>query len=114
MAKETIVGVNDAPIDESALEAIRKEQIDKTITDEKALRRAELNFLCEFLGLQKALSKSLDELATTITIAGKDKICEFFSGVKENTEKEIVRQKVRKKISESHKKPCKKNISVVK
>lgn len=114
MAKEKIVGVNDAPVDESALDAIRKEQIDKTLTDEKSLRRAELNFLCEFLGLQKAMTKALDDLSTTVTIAGKDKICEFFAGVKENTEKEIVRQNVRKKISQSHKKPCKKNISVVK
>lgn len=112
--EEKIKGVNDAPVDETALAELRGKQIDLTVSDEKSLRRAELNFLCEMLGLQKQLNKALDELSMTVTIAGKDKIYDFFAGVKENTEKEIIRQNVKKKISQSHKKPCKKNISVVK
>ena len=60
----------------------------KVIDNEKEMRRAELNCLCEMLSQLNHLHIALDEMLNILSIAGNDKIVEFFSAVRENMEKE--------------------------
>lgn len=101
--KKTVDTVTSGEIDQVSIDAIHAKKVDLSTSDEKQMRRVELNYYCEFYGLAKKLNVALDELSSVVTIAGQEKIYDFFKGVRSNTAKEITRQAVQKKIKQGHK-----------
>ena len=82
------VDIKAAEIDPDVLGELGRDCVLKVIDNEKEMRRAELNCLCEMLSQLNHLHIALDEMLNILSIAGNDKIVEFFSAVRENMEKE--------------------------
>jgi hypothetical protein len=93
------------------LDIAGKEDIFGVFEDEKQMRRAEFNFLCEFLSELKDVVKYADDFVNTLTICSNDKLVDFFTNVKGNVEKEKTRLSALEKVEKSHKKTTKKKES---
>lgn len=96
--------VKQASIDKEAQETLNAKQIELGISDEKEMRRTELNFYCEFLSMFKKVNQELDNLNQVINIISTEKLTDYFKTISENYKKEEVRANLKKKISKSHKK----------
>lgn len=105
------VDVKYAEIDQEVLDIAGKEDIFGVFEDEKQMRRAEFNFLCEFLSELKDVVKYADDFVNTLTICSNDKLVDFFTNVKGNVEKEKTRLSALEKVEKSHKKTTKKKES---
>ncbi len=103
MSENKITTIEGGQIDQEALDAMSSELVDMSIADEKQMHRTELNFYCELYMLVKKLNQHLDDFTNVISIAGQEKLYEFFKKTSENTQKEIVRQNVQRKIRRGHK-----------
>ena len=90
--------------DPEAVNAMHEQNIALTLSNEKDMNRAELNFYLEFFGLIEKLEKALVTLSNTITTVGYDKLTAYFKELSEEVEKEKTRVAVMEKISRSHKK----------
>lgn len=99
--------VKQGQIDEVSQEAM-KEQVDLGIGNAKQMARTELNFYCEFYAQLKELNKELSQLHQTMNMLGEDKLMAYFKEVNDNFRQEEIRAKNREKISQGHKKSCKK------
>lgn len=106
------VEIKDAGIDKEVVEELAKENILDSLTDEKQIKRVEINFYCEMLAELKHLDNSVDNLANIFSICANRQITEFFSGVSENIKKEQVKKNVENIVEKSHKKPQKSKKSV--
>jgi len=84
-----------------------KQQVDLGLSNEKQMRRTELNYYCEFLSSLREMNKNLSELHNTINMLGEDKLMAYFKEVNENFRKEEANAKCRKKVSMEHQKPKK-------
>lgn len=84
-----------------------KQQVDLGLSNEKQMRRTELNYYCEFLSSLREMNKNLSELHNTINMLGEDKLMAYFKEVNDNFRKEEVNAKCRKKVSMEHQKPKK-------
>ncbi len=82
------VDIKAAEIDLDVLSELGRDCVLKVIDNEKEMRRAELNCMCEMLSQLNHMHIALDEMLNILSIAGNDKIVEFFSAVRENMEKE--------------------------
>lgn len=103
-----------AEIDEEVKEEIAKKQVDLGLSDEKQMRRTELNFYCELLSTLKGVNDKLDTLYNIVTIVSQDKIVEYFRLLDENVKAEEARQKTLQDVEKSHLKPKKSQKSVAK
>ena len=106
------VEVKDPGIDTAVVEELAKENIFNTLTDDKQIKRAELNFYCEMLAELDHLDQSMNNLVNIFTICSNKQITEFFNGINENIKKEQKIKNVEKIIEKSHKKPQKSKKSV--
>lgn len=86
--KESI-DIKPAEIDLDVLSVLSKECAISAIDDEKEMRRLELNCLCEMISEMKHFHTALDETLNVLSIAGNDKIVEFFTTVRENMERDV-------------------------
>lgn len=91
MSKNEDVKVKMAEIDEEVVEKIKRDNILAAVSNERLLRRAELNMMCELLGEVQKATKSIDEISNIFAVCAHDKITEFFAGVRENFEQEKAR-----------------------
>jgi hypothetical protein len=89
-------------IDEEVKQIIAEEQVELGISDEKQMRRTELNFYCELLSQFKALNKDLDGLQETMNIAFADKMTAYYRELAENFKREEKRVAVQKQAKKSH------------
>lgn len=101
------VKIEDAGIDKEVVEELAKENIFHSLTDEKQIRRAELNFYCEMLAELDHLDQSMNNLVNILTICSNKQITEFFTGVSNKLKEEQKIKNVEKIIEKSHKKPQK-------
>lgn len=106
--------VKDGGIDQDVLDLMVNEDVLGALEDDKQIKRVVLNCFCEFLAELKKVSKSVDDFMETISICSSKKIREFFAEVKDNTQKEVTRVNVAKKVAKSHQKSKKSTKSVAK
>ena len=74
--------------DREAIDAMHAEQIEKGISSELEMRRTELNALLELYSLVGKVNAAIDQLHSTITILGSDKLTNYFKELSENVKKE--------------------------
>jgi hypothetical protein len=106
------IEVEDAGIDREIVEELAKENILNSLTDDKQIRRVEINFYCEMLAELKNLDNSVGNLVNIFSICANKQLTEFFSGVNDNIKKEQVKKNVENIVEKSHKKPQKSKKSV--
>ena len=106
------IEVEDAGIDREIVEELAKENILNSLTDDKQIRRVEINFYCEMLAELKNLDNSVGNLVNIFSICANKQLTEFFSGVNDNIKKEQVKKNVQNIVEKSHKKPQKSKKSV--
>lgn len=92
----------DGEIDKEVLDEIYKAKVDLCISDEKQMRRTELNCYAELLSQLKELSANTEKVYQTLNMIGADKLTEYFKELTKNYKEEEARAKVRKKVSKSH------------
>ena len=102
------IKVTQSSIDKDVLDVMKDTDILNSLSDEKQMKRFELNLFCEFLSEIKGLKKEIDELNQLISITSSDKIAEFFTKLQQNVEDEKVRLNMQKRIRQGHKKSTKK------
>lgn len=91
--KEKKVEMKPAEIDTDVLNILGKECALTNVASDEIMKRFELNALCEMLSQLKNLESALEEQLNLLSIAGNDKIADFFGKVRENMEKEEARAK---------------------
>lgn len=101
------IKVTQSSIDKEVLDVMKDEEILNAISDEKQMKRFELNLFCEFLSEIKGLKKEIDELNEIISITSSDKIANFFKELNQNFKDEKTRVEVQNKIAKGHKKSTK-------
>lgn len=94
-------------IDKNAQEELNKKQVELGISDEKEMRRTELNFYCEFYSTLVKLNEKLEEVNTLISEIGAERIGDYLKTLSNNVKKEEQRLILQKQIEKSHKKPKK-------
>ena len=102
--KPTIV---DSGIDKDVLEILAQDHILKSIESEEQMKRVILNCFCEFFSQLKEFRRELNDLHTTISICGADKVTEYFTQLQNNVKTEETRLNVQEKIKKSHQKKSK-------
>lgn len=90
--------------DAEAIAAMNEQKIELTLSDDKEMNRAELNFYLEMFSLIEKLEKSLITLSNTITTVGYDKLAAYFKELSDNVEEEKKRAAAAEIVSRSHKK----------
>ena len=68
----------DGEIDKEVLDEIYKAKVDLCISDEKQMRRTELNCYAELLSQLKELSANTEKVYQTLNMIGADKLTEYF------------------------------------
>lgn len=106
------VDIQDAGIDKEVLEEIAKENILDSLTDDKQIKRVEINFYCELLAQLNHLDDSMNNLVNIFTICSNKQITEFFFGVKKKMKEEQMARNVEKIVEKSHKRSKKSKKSV--
>lgn len=101
------VKITEAKIDKEVLDIMKSENVMTALDDDKKARRFILNLFAEFLSEQKKENDLLQEFSRTLTMLSKEKLAEFYSGVKEGFAEEKKRAEVKKIIEKGHKKPKK-------
>lgn len=91
-------------IDKDVIETMRKEQVELSTSNEKLMRRCELDFYCELLSQFRTANKNLENFYQTLNMIGAEKLTQYFKEFSTNYKKEETRQKIKKEISKSHKK----------
>lgn len=79
-------------IDEEILDLLPSENVMNAISDEKEIRRVILNCFCELLSQMKEFNKQVDEFNTYLSVVSSDKLVDFFTELKHNTEEEEKRE----------------------
>lgn len=79
-------------IDKEVLDLLPSENVLKAISDEKEVRRVMLNCFCELLSQMKEFNKQVDEFNTYLSVVSSDKLVDFFTELKHNTEEEEKRE----------------------
>jgi len=94
-----------AEIDKDVLETLNEEQVELGVSDEKQIRRCELNFYAELISQLKEMNHRLDDMHNTLNMVGADKLTAYFKEFTDNFAKEERRARVKAKISKSHQTP---------
>lgn len=94
------IKVTGGKIDKEVLDVMKQDDILTAISDPKQANRLILNCFCEFLSEIRGLRNDFDEFMQMISVCSSDKLAAFFKELQKNVAKEEVRQKV----SQSHKK----------
>jgi hypothetical protein len=98
------IKVTGGKIDKEVLDIMKQDDILTAISDPKQANRLILNCFCEFLSEIKGLRNDFDEFMQMISVCSSDKLADFFKELQKNVAEEEVRQEVKKKVSQSHKK----------
>lgn len=98
--------IKRAEIDKDVLDTMIKsdEEINAVLDNDIACKRLILNCFCELLSELQKLHKDIDDLNTTLSICGADKLTAYFKEIQKNFDSEVVRANVKKKVSKSHQK----------
>ena len=83
---ENKVDIKPSEIDIDVLNKLGKKCALTAISSEQEMRRVELNNYCEMLSQMKEHEKALGDLLNILTIAGNDKIIEYFKNTRGNLE----------------------------
>lgn len=67
---------NNGELDPTIIEEMRK-QVDVSLSSAKEMRRVELNFMAELVGVLQKCNKALDDLFRVISIASTERIKHF-------------------------------------
>lgn len=101
------VKITEAKIDKDVLDVMKSENVLTALEDDKLARRFILNLFSEFLSEQKKENDLLAEFSRTLTMLSKEKLAEFYDGVKVGFAEEKKRADVAKIVEKGHKKPRK-------
>ena len=107
MANNEEVKITESKIDKDVLDIMKNGNVLDTIEDPKLENRFILRYFCEYLSEQKKENALLSELARIVTMMSKDKLAEFYNGVKVGFAEEKKRADVQEIIAKGHKKPKK-------
>lgn len=80
--------IKPADIDLDVLSILGRDCAISAVSDEKEMRRLELNCLCEMLSQMNHFKTALDETLNILSIVGNEKIVDFFATMRENMAKE--------------------------
>lgn len=94
-------------IDKNAQEELNRKQVELGISDEKEMRRTELNFYCEYYSTLVKLNDKLESIASLISEIGAERIGDYLKKLSENVKEEEKRVALKNQIAKSHKKPKK-------
>ena len=97
--KEIKKNKNNEEIDNEIQKKLAKDNIIKTLGDQKLIRRAELNAICELNSEMVKLNTMFEQFFNVILMASADKLRDFFAETQSNVNK----AKLENKISQSHK-----------
>jgi len=95
--------IKQAKIDEDVQETMLIEQIDLGTENEKQINRVELNFFAELLSQFRELNKNMENLYQTLNMVGADKLTAYFKEFSDNFKQEEAKEKLQKKLRQSHK-----------
>ena len=98
------IEITDAGIDSDVLQELAKGNVLEAVKDDKQIKRAILNCMCEFLSEIKHLSQAADDFLNILTICSSDKLTDFFSKLQDNVKKEQTVLAVQEKVKQSHQK----------
>ena len=99
---------NNGEIDTEVLLAMKSENVELAVSDDKQIKRVILNCFCEFLSEIKELNKQIDDFNTFVSVVSSDKVVDFFMNIQDNTKEEVKRVELFEKAKKSHLKPKKK------
>lgn len=106
--EEPAVKATGGAIDKEVLDIMKQQDVLDAISDEKQMKRLELNLFCELLSEITDLRKQFDEFAQMISVCSTEKITAFFKQLQKNVDEETKKVEMYNKIKQSHKKPKKK------
>lgn len=94
--------IKTAEIDEDVVKTISEADILKSVENDTQMKRALLNFVCETISQLKEMSANISELQNILSICSNDKMYDYLCKVQAIQKKEIVKEKIKDKIKQSH------------